>query len=102
MGVLGYPLEHFLERLGQPAKAFQLGFVGVQLALVGQLALEDQVRHLFELAVLGQILHVVAAIGQAGAGFAHRGERGLARYLATQAGAANFLLCHRRFPLLKK
>src|SRR5690606_28828219 len=49
---------------GQPAQAAQLGFVRGEFSLVGQFAVDQQVSHFLEFAVVGQVQNVVAAVVQ--------------------------------------
>ena len=94
MGRSGNPLQDFEQRLRQAAQRLELGAVGAERFRVRKFAVEDQVRYFLERCAAGEVRDVVAAIGQAGAGLAYRAERGLARALSAQAGAAEFLVHH--------
>ena len=59
-------------------------FVALQLRRVRQLAVHQQVRDFFELALVREIEDVVAAVVQVVAAAAHRAERGVARGHARQ------------------
>ena len=63
--------------VGQAAQAEQACFVGGQFGSVGQLAVDQQVRHFFKLAMRGQVGDVVAAIVQVVAALAHGADGGL-------------------------
>ncbi|MNN21626.1 hypothetical protein D3C81_1349550 [compost metagenome] len=65
MGVGRDALEHFLERLRQIAQTLQVLQVDIQLRGGRQFSIEQQVGDFLEQAVLGQLPHVVAAVGQA-------------------------------------
>ncbi|MNZ41694.1 hypothetical protein D3C78_592490 [compost metagenome] len=100
MGVGRNALEHFLERLGQIAQALQALQIGIQLGGVGQLTVQQQIGDFLEQAVLGQLAHVVAAVGQAGTLLADGGQGSLSGNLATQAGTTqNFCFSHCCVPL---
>ena len=85
VGVFGDLLQHQFQGIRQGAQALELGLVGIQLGLVRQLATQQQVGHFFELGVVSQIGDVIAAVGQAGTGFANGTQGGFASYLAAQA-----------------
>ena len=63
---------------GQAAQALQLRLVGRELRAIRQLAVDEQVRDLLELALVRDLEDVVAAIVQIVAGAAHRAQRGVA------------------------
>ena len=78
MRVSGQKFECLLHFGGQTAQAKQAGLVRGQLRSVGQLAVDQQVRDFFKLAVRGQVGDVVAAIVQIVAALAHGANGGVA------------------------
>ncbi|MNU38646.1 hypothetical protein D3C71_273230 [compost metagenome] len=73
-----------LQLRGQAAQAAQLFLVGLQFGLVGQLAMDQQVGDFLELAGVGDVQDVVAAVVQVVAAAADRAQRGVARDHAGQ------------------
>ena len=74
----GQLLEHRLDRRRQAAQRRELGLVGRQFGRVGQLAVHQQVGDLLELAGVGEVEDVVAAVVQVVAGAADGAQRGVA------------------------
>ena len=74
----GHPFQCCLHVGGQAAQGLQLGLVGRQFGLVGQLAVHQQVGDFFKLARAGQVEDVVAAVVQVVAGAADGTQCGVA------------------------
>ncbi|KIU01597.1 hypothetical protein QU38_00815, partial [Staphylococcus aureus] len=74
----GNRLQRFLHRTRQPAQLAQLLLVRDQLRRGRRAAMDEQVRDLLELAGLGEIENVIAAIMQVVAGTADGAQRGVA------------------------
>ena len=85
VGVFGNLLQHQFQGIRQGAQALEPGLVGVQLGLGRQFATQQQVSHFFKLGVVRQVADIIAAVGQAGTGFANGTQGGFASHLATQA-----------------
>jgi hypothetical protein len=80
----GQLFEHVFHRGGQAAQACQLFTIRSEFGVIGQLAVNEQVRDLFELASLRQIQDVVAAIMQIVAGAADGAQRSVAGHDARE------------------
>jgi len=68
MGRGGQPFEHRLEVRGQPAEPLELHLVCGELGLVWERAVDQEVRDLLELRLVGEVENVVAAIVEIVAG----------------------------------
>ncbi|MNN26571.1 hypothetical protein D3C81_1400780 [compost metagenome] len=82
--------EHFFQGLRQVTQGLELVLVLGQLRLARQLAVQQQVGDFFKQRVLGQVAHVITAIGQAGTGQPYGRQCGLPGHLTTQAGTAEY------------
>ena len=71
-------LEHVAHRVRQAAQRAQLRLVGGELRAVRQRAVDQQIGDLLELAALGDVEDVVAAVVQIVAGVADGAQRGVA------------------------
>ncbi len=76
--IRGDRLQCLPHRLRQAAQRFQLGPVGLELGGVRQCAVDQQMRDLLELGLVGEIQDVVAAIVQIVAGAPDRADCGVA------------------------
>src|SRR5262249_46480683 len=78
MRVGGDALQRILHRRRQSARSPQLLLVAGELGRGGQLAMDQQIRDLFELSVLGEVENIVAAIMQVVALAADGAQAGVA------------------------
>ena len=85
----GQQFQRLLHHRGQAAQRAQARLVGRQFRRVGQLAVDQQMRHFLKFAVRGQIGDVVAAIMQIVAAVADGAER---RVAGGRAGEGHGLL----------
>gem|GEM_PF-6963395 len=83
-------LQYFFQRLRQVAQAFELVLVVGKLGLAGQLAIQQQVSHLLEFGMGGQVTDIIAPIGQPSAGLTDRRQGRLPGNLTAQACAAEY------------
>lgn len=74
----GQLFQRSLYAAGQAAQSLELGFVGLEFGLCGQLAMYQQMGDLFKLADLGNVQDVVAAVVQVVAGLSHGAQRRIA------------------------
>ena len=83
--------QHCFQFIRQPAVRLDFAHVGVQFGLVGQLTAQEQVGNFLEVRVLGEIVDVVAAVGEPGAFLADGAKTGHARcYAGQSAGLSCF------------
>jgi len=68
----GNQFQRLLDGGGQSAQAAQASAIRGKLRLVGEFAVDEEIRDLFKLAVRGQVGNVVAAIVQVVAALAYR------------------------------
>ena len=64
MGIARYHFQHLPELLRQAAQRFQFGNIAIKLRLIRQLIVHQQVGNFFETRVVGEIVNIVAAVGQ--------------------------------------
>jgi len=74
----GQQLEGLLDGRGKTAQRAEMSLIGGELQGVGQLAVDEQVGHFFELAVGGEVGDVVAAVVEVVAVAAYGTEGGVA------------------------
>lgn len=70
--------QRSLHAARQSAQGLELGSVGLEFGLCGQLAMYQQMGDLFEFTDLGNVQNVVAPVVQIVAGLAHGAERRIA------------------------
>mmetsp|Transcript_26303 Transcript_26303/g.62418 ORF Transcript_26303/g.62418 Transcript_26303/m.62418 type:complete len:241 (+) Transcript_26303:1497-2219(+) len=102
VGASGQAFQRLFHTGRQAAHGPELGLVGAQLGARGQLAVHQQVGDLLELADLGDVQDVVAAVMQVVAAAADGAQRGIAgrhagqrhRFLRLEAGGRGFAHGH--------
>gem|GEM_PF-4589022 len=91
MGIGRNLLEHRTKRRRQFTQGFQALAIGFELGLCRQMTINQQMSNFFKLGVLGQIMNIIASIGQPGAGLPDRTQCCLTCGDAPQSRG---ILCH--------